>query len=119
MMACRVDREATPAATDVQHPHSGFQFELAGNQLELRARGLLERLRPPGEDRAAVGHRLVQEEGEEVVADVVVVAHGGRVAIDAVEAAAKDQLEAWTPRNPAWRGRRGEGQAEADTIGGA
>src|SRR5271169_540011 len=113
MMACRVDREATPAATDVQHPHSGFQFELAGNQLELRALGLLERLCPPGEDRAAVGHRLVQEQCEEVVADVVVIADGRRVAIDAVKSAAEDQLEAWTPWNPARRRRRGEGQPEA------
>ena len=73
-----VDREAAPAAADVEQRSPGLQPELRADQLELRLLGLLERLRPAREDRAAVGHRLVEEEREELVADVVVVAYRAR-----------------------------------------
>ena len=44
------------------------------------------------EDRAAVGHRLVEEQREELVRDVVVVADRARVALAAVAAPARAQL---------------------------
>ena len=69
-----VDREAAPAAADVEHPLALAQTELRADQLELCLLRLLERRGAAGEDRAAVGHRLVEEEGEELVGDVVVVA---------------------------------------------
>ena len=96
-----MDREAAPAAADVQHAHARLQLELARDQIELRALGLLERLRAPREDRAAVGHRLVEEQREELVADVVVVADRRRVALQAVTLAVQDQLEARALGHPA------------------
>ena len=76
MLARGVDRQASPAAADVEHALAGLQLELAADQLELGALGLLQGLRPRLEQRAAVGHRLVQEQREELVRDVVVVANG-------------------------------------------
>ena len=71
----RVDGEAAPAAADVQHSHRpASDPSLRGDQIEFCPLSILERLRAPREDRAAVGHRLVEEEREELVADVVVVA---------------------------------------------
>ena len=58
----------------------GLELELAADQLELGALGVLQRLGALLEQRAAVGHRLVQEQGEELVRDVVVVADGLGVA---------------------------------------
>ncbi len=77
--------KAAPAAADVEHPLALLQRQLAGDRVELRFLRL-----PPGsrlprrEEGAAVGHRLVEEEGEELVGDVVVVADGPRVALLAV-----------------------------------
>ena len=88
VLARRVDREAAPAAADVEHAHPRLQVELAGDQLEFRALRLLERLCAAREDRAAVGHRVVEEQREELVADVVVVANRRRVALGAVQAPA-------------------------------
>ena len=97
----RVDREAAPAAADVQQAHARLQGELARDQIELRELSVLERLRALRVDRAAVGHRLVEEQPEELVADVVVVADRGRVALRAVALAAQDQLEARALGDPA------------------
>jgi len=116
VVACRMDREAAPATADVEHAHARSQRELARHELELRALGLLESLRAAREDRAAVGHRLVEEQCEEVVADVVVVANSRRVALDAVQLPAQDQLQAGHARDPARRGRPGDRQAEARAI---
>ena len=74
MLARGVNRQASPTAADVEHPLAGLQLELAADQLELGALGVLERRRSGLEQRAAVGHRLVKEQGEELVRDVVVVA---------------------------------------------
>ena len=87
-----VDREASPAAADVEHALSLAEAELPADQLELGLLGLLERLGAAREVRAAVGHRLVQEKGEELVADVVVVAHRPAVARHGVALAAQPQL---------------------------
>ena len=78
-----VDREAAPAAADVEHALALLQAELGADQLELGLLRLLERRRAAREDRAAVGHRLAEEQREELVRDVVVVAHRARVALAA------------------------------------
>ena len=85
-------REAAPAAAHVEHALALLERELRADQLELRLLRLLERLRAAREDRAAVGHRVAQEQREEVVRDVVVVAHRARVALEAVAPAARAQL---------------------------
>ena len=72
------------------------------------------------EDRAAVGHRLVEEQREEVVADVVVVADGRRVALDAVQlrrAGSARGSDAAESRRERSRGK--DRQPEAHAIGGA
>ena len=51
-----VDREASPAAADVEHAHAGFELELPADELELGPLGVLERLRSLLPQRAAVGH---------------------------------------------------------------
>jgi len=87
-----VDGEAAPAAADVEHALTLVQVELGADQLELLSLCLLERLRAAREDRAAVRHRLVEEEGEELVRDVVVVTHRANIALDRVSAAAEAEL---------------------------
>ena len=72
-----VDRKAPPAAADVEDPLAGAEVELATDQLELLLLGGLERCRATGEDPAAVGHRAIEEEREELVRYVVVVTDGG------------------------------------------
>ena len=95
----------------------GSSAELARDELEFRALRLVERLGAAREDRAAVGHGVVEEQREELVADVVVVADRGGVALGAVQLSAQDQLEARTPRQPAG-GRGGdEREAEAHAVG--
>ena len=92
VLARRVHDEAAPAAADVEQPLARLQLQLAADEVELRALRLLERLRPAREDRARVRHRRVEEEREELVADVVVVADGAQVALAAVAPADRPQL---------------------------
>ena len=87
-----VDHERAPAAADVEHALALFQLELLADEVELRELRLLKRLRPAREDRAAVGHRLVEKQFEELVGDVVVVAHRPGVAFLAVAAPLQPQL---------------------------
>jgi hypothetical protein len=87
-----VQREAAPAATDVEDAVALLQPELGADELELGLLGFLERGRAAREDRAAVGHRRVEEEGEELRRKVVVVAHRAAVARDRVAAALRDEL---------------------------
>ena len=61
-----VHGEAAPAAADVEQALAGLEAELGAHELELGLLGLLERRGPAREDRAAVGHRLVEEEREEL-----------------------------------------------------
>ena len=79
-----MDHEAAPPAADVEHALALAQRELPADELELGLLRLLERLGPAREVRAAVGHRAIEEQREELVADVVVVAHGAAVARDRV-----------------------------------
>ena len=116
VLAGGVDRKTPPAAPDVQDLHPRLEPELRGDELQLGPLRLGERLGAPGEDGAAVGHRLVEEQGEEVVADVVVVADGLGVALDAVEFPAQEQLEARPVRQPARRRRKHERQAQAQLV---
>src|SRR5262249_15819896 len=51
-------------------------LQFSADQVELCELGLLERHPRLGEEGAAVGHRVVEEELEELVRDVVVVADG-------------------------------------------
>ena len=74
--------------------------ELAAHQSELGLLGLLERRRASLEVGAAVGHRGVQEQGEELVAGVVVVADRAPVTADRVALAAQPQLGLRRPRRP-------------------
>ena len=106
-----MDGKAAPAAADVEHLHPGREPELGGDEIELHPLGLLEGLGAAREDRAAVGHRVVEEQTEEVVADVVVVADRRSVTLDAVQAALQDQLDARAAWQPA--GSRGGGDREA------
>lgn len=94
-----VDREASPSAADIEHPTTGFaggaplaDSKLCADQLKFLLLGLLERARAAREDGAAVGHRGIQKQREELVADVVVVAHGAAVARDRVPLAAEAKL---------------------------
>ena len=66
-------REAPPAAADLEHVVVGAELELLADAAAASALGVRERLVVALEDRARVGHRLVEEEREEVVAEVVVV----------------------------------------------
>ena len=94
-----VQHEAAPAAAHVQQALALPQPELRADQLAL---GQLRRppacVAPREKTRAAVGHRVVEEQREEVVGDVVVVAHRARVALAAVAAAPRAQLAGGDPR---------------------
>ena len=89
-----VGREAAPAAADVEDPLAGLERQLRADHLELRLLRLLERRRAPREDRAAVGHRLVEEEREELGRQVVVVADRAGVALLRPARALRPQLGA-------------------------
>src|SRR5665213_4632804 len=108
-----MDREAAPPAADIQDAHSRLQRELARDEIELRSLGLLQRLCAAREDRAAIGHRLVEEEREELVTDIVVVADRGSVALEAVTLAMQDQLEARAAGQ--YTGQRGGRDAQPQT----
>ena len=82
--ACGVDGERAPAATNVEHGLAGLEAELGADELELRLLRLFEGLGAAREDRAAVGEARSEEQLEELVADVVVVAHRACVALGAV-----------------------------------
>jgi hypothetical protein len=106
-----MDRQASPAAADVEQPHSGLELELLADQLELRPLGVLERRRSLLEQRAAVGHRAIQKQGEELVRDVVVVADGLGVATLGVAAPPRAQLGRG-------RGRKARQPRRSDRGGG-
>ena len=87
-----VDHEAAPTAADVEHALALAQPELLADELELGLLGLRERLRPARPVGTRIRHRLVEEQGEEVVADVVVVANRPPIARDRVALAAQPEL---------------------------
>jgi hypothetical protein len=79
----RVDRPAAPAAADVEDALARLELQLGADELELGSLRLFERGGAAAEDRAAVGHRLAEEQLEELGWQVVVVAHRATVARDA------------------------------------
>jgi hypothetical protein len=72
-MAVEVEREAAPAAADVEHPHAGFQPQLGRDQRLLVDLGALKRVRRV----LVIGHGvlpvLVEEQLVELADQVVVV----------------------------------------------
>ena len=109
-----VQHEGAPAAADVEQALALAQPELRAHQLALGQLGVLQRRGPAREHRAGVGHRGVEEQLEEVVGDVVVMAHRAHVARATVAGAPRVQLARWDPRRTrqAARPRRGERQAQ-------
>src|SRR2546425_3938955 len=75
-----------------------MEAEFRANKFELRLLCFLERARAPREDPAAIGHRGVEKEREEVSRHVVVVTHGARVARETVPPAARPELRGRHPR---------------------
>src|SRR5439155_19383717 len=73
-LARRGERERSPAAADLEHVIVGTELELVADPPQLATLGVGERFGLVLEHRARVGHRLVEEEREELVAEVVVVA---------------------------------------------
>jgi hypothetical protein len=79
-----VQREAAPAAADVQQPHARTERQLAAHQVDL---GILRGLQPDRlvvPDGAGVDHRRPEHQPVEVVADVVVVGDRGGIPPSAV-----------------------------------
>ena len=115
MVARGVQHERAPAAADVEHALVLAQRQLPADHLELLVLRLLERAGPAREHRAAVRHGGVEEEREELVRDVVVVAYRARIPLAAVAAPVWAKLargDGRRERRPA-RPQRGERQAHA------
>ena len=66
-----VQREAAPARADLEDVHSRSDPGPLGDDTVLVALGIGQGLLRAGEQRARVGHRLVEEEAVEVIAQVV------------------------------------------------
>ncbi len=95
-----MDRKRAPAAADVEHPIARPQRELRADELELGLLRLLERLCPAVEERTGVGHRAVQEQREELVGDVVVMADRPGIAALGVRAPLEHELGCGSSRRP-------------------
>lgn len=106
-----VDGHGTPAAADVQEPVALLQAELAADQVELVALGVLQGppVLPVG---AGVDHGGAEHQGVEVVADVVVVADGLLVAASGVQRAGA------AAHFLGGRGRRRPGAREVEEASG-
>ena len=116
-LTCR-SRAALSAMLPQPQPTSssalaGLQLELRADQVELGLLGLLERGGAAAPVGAAVGHRRIEEQLEEVVAGVVVVAHGAAVARDRVALAAQPQLGRRAPAAAAQPGGADQSRAQA------
>ena len=93
-----MDREAPPPRADVEDAIAVGELELAADEVELLLLGLLEGVGAAREDRAAVGHRAIEEEREELVRDVVVMANRARVALLRMKPPARRELGDRGPR---------------------
>jgi len=67
-----VKRQVTPPAADVEHLQAGLQVELGGDQAQLVELGTLQAVGVIEEVGARVLHALVEKQGVEVVAEIVV-----------------------------------------------
>jgi hypothetical protein len=59
-------RQATPAAADIQHPLAAAQPQLAGDDVQVRFLGVIQRIVLAGEERAGVLHVAAKECLEEL-----------------------------------------------------
>ena len=100
-LARGVKCEPAPARADLEHVHPGPEPGALGHDPVLRPLGVAERLVGRCEDRARVGHRLVEEQAVEVVAEVVVALDVAARLADRVAPAAMRE----GPRR-CWSGRR-------------
>ncbi len=66
-----MDGEAAPAGADFHHAVLGLKRKLAADPIELGDGRLLQRRRRLLEDSAGIGPGGVEEQGEEVVAQIV------------------------------------------------
>ena len=80
-MLRRVDRHATPAAADIEQPHTGGEAQLARHQVELLFLGLFQRRIDLRVHRAGVSHGRAEHLFVEGVRDVVVRRDRGRVTV--------------------------------------
>ena len=69
---CGVDREPSPSRPDLYHVVLGPQFEFSTEAIELLARRVVQRRGIRGKHGARVRHRRIEEEAEELIAQVVV-----------------------------------------------
>ena len=112
VLARGVQRERAPAAADVEHPLARLQRELRADEVELGPLRLLQRRRAARPDRARVRHRLVEEQREVLVGEVVVVRDRALVAQDRVALALRAQLHRRHLRHAAQRARLDRGQRD-------
>src|SRR4030095_11335698 len=75
------DAESAPAAADVEHPLARLQAQLAADQIELVGVRLLESCLGGAVVGAGVDHQRIEEQGVEVVRDVVMVRDRLRVVL--------------------------------------
>jgi hypothetical protein len=67
-----MQRESSPSGADFEHPVAALEIELAAHMVELPHRSFVKRHVRALEDRARIHHRRIEEQCEELVADVVV-----------------------------------------------
>jgi hypothetical protein len=108
-----VQRQRAPAAAHVEHPHARLEAELGADEVELGALRVLERGVGRGVVAAAVGHLRLEDEGVELVGEVVVVADRRPVAGQAVQASLDPRLRC---RRCGRAAQRAEAEDGADRI---
>ena len=116
MISSRMDGKAAPAAADVEHPLACLQPELAAGQLQLRFLSRLQRLAVSGEESTAIGHRPVQEQGEELVGDVVVMLYRQGIPDFRVPGAARAQLHRRCRQGQGGAGRADRGEHQLHPV---
>ncbi len=89
----RVECEAPPARADLEEPVAGREPGHPGDAFELRPRRVRQSRSGSVEDRAGIGHRVVEDAPEEFVADVVVRAHVPEVARRVGAVHARDRVD--------------------------
>ena len=108
-----VQRQRAPAAADVEHRHARLEAELGADEVELGALRVLERRLRGRVVAAAVGHLRLEDEGVELVGEVVVVADRRPVARQAVQPALDPRLRRGARR---WPAERAETGGRADRV---
>ncbi len=83
-----MDRETTPAGADFHHAVAGFELQLLADAVQLAPRGRFEWFGLTGEQRRRVHQVRRQEQGKEIVAQVIVRGDVAAAALTAVPAQA-------------------------------